>query len=205
MPTIAARITLILAHLRQAVAAFAARREATPDVWLGTTLFLPIRQSGLPAPRPVATWNLLCARLARIATRVQALFDRWRAGTLPTPRPSRPGRPYTPSTAPRLPATRAWVVVQIPGSANFATQLEALLADPEFPPFLAAAPQVGRLLRPLCRMLGTPLPLPLALPKRPCAPRPARPPPTSPAPIPVHADFSPPLPPFLAGRRILPA
>ena len=204
MPTIAARIILILAHLRQSVAAFAARREATPDVWLGTTLFLPIRQPGVPAARPVATWNLLCARLGRIATRVQMLFDRWRAGTLPTTRPSRAGRPYTPSTAPRLPTTRAWVVAQIPGSANFGTQLEALLADPDFPPFLAAAPQAGRLLRPLCRMLGTPMPPPLALPARPSAPRRVPPPPAPRATTPTAEPVSPPLDPFLARHRILP-
>ena len=35
-----------------------------------------------------------------------------------------------------------------------ASQLRHLLRDAEFAAFLAAAPQAGRLLRPLCRMLG---------------------------------------------------
>jgi hypothetical protein len=45
-------------------------------------------------------------------------------------------------------------------------QLYHLLNDPEMKAILATAPQVGRILRPFCRILGLPLPPELELPKR---------------------------------------
>ena len=51
-------------------------------------------------------------------------------------------------------------------------QLQAFLDDPELAAMAAAAPQVGRLVRPLCRMMNMPPPPYLLLPKRPRRPRP---------------------------------
>ena len=56
-------------------------------------------------------------------------------------------------------------------AAQFAPQVEHFLAEPELAALLRDAPQAGRLLRPLCRMLAIPVPAPLRLPARP--PRPA--------------------------------
>ena len=55
----------------------------------------------------------------------------------------------------RLPAGRGWLVRVLGYEAvGYGSQLEALLAEPEMVAVLAAVPAVGRILRPLCRMLG---------------------------------------------------
>jgi len=55
----------------------------------------------------------------------------------------------------RLPAGRGWLVRALGYEAvAYGSQLEALLAEPEMAAILAAAPAVGRVLRPLCKMLG---------------------------------------------------
>ena len=59
------------------------------------------------------------------------------------------------------------------GLAHF--QLNAFLERPDLPAFLAAVPQAGRYLRPLCRLLAVPQPEFLALPPRPRRTRPPRP------------------------------
>ncbi len=46
----------------------------------------------------------------------------------------------------------------VPGAAAGAAQLQTLLTEPEMAALTAAAPQMGRLLRPLCRMLGVTAP-----------------------------------------------
>ena len=51
-------------------------------------------------------------------------------------------------------------------AAGCGSQLQFLLTDPEFAALIAAAPQMGRVLRPLCRMLGVELPPLLARPSR---------------------------------------
>jgi hypothetical protein len=75
-------------------------------------------------------------------------------------------------------------------AASSGSQLHYLLTDPEFAAFLAAAPQAGRLLRPLCRALGISRnpDLPGALFETPDLPRPTRPrpkPPAAPSPAPL--------------------
>ncbi len=187
MLTLATRFAVLVANLRAAVATFAARRDQGPGVvWLGTLAFAPIGQPNLPPPIPTATWVLLHDRLGRMASRFQALFDRWRAGTLPTPRPSRArpspaGRSRAPHPCRRLPAARAWVARRLPEASPFVAHLNTLLADESCAAFLAAAPQAGRILRPLAHLLGTPLPPGLTRPRRPRAPRPHKPAPPPPA------------------------
>jgi len=133
MATLATRFVLILRDLRAVVAA---------------------HMAGDPARVPLFTF--LWTRLGRMSRRFETLFTQWQAGTLPSPCPSRAGqtrRPRAPS--PRLPRGSTWVVAAIGyQAAGQAGALQYLLNDPQMPDFLAAVPQAGRLLRPLCHMLG---------------------------------------------------
>ncbi len=112
------------------------------------------------AARGAGTWLavplmlLLWSRLRRTAERFARLAAKVHAGTLPPPRRRlRSPRPARPQTL-RLPRGFAWLVRRLPQAAAAASQLQHLLADPAMADLLAAAPQAGRLLRPLCRMLG---------------------------------------------------
>ena len=168
MTSFTTRLIAILTNLRQAIAAYAAQQNRDQNlVWLGTIAYAPIMPPNAPPPLPAETWGLLYYRLNRMAARFTALFHRWRTGTLPAPRPTQTGRPYTPRPVLRLPSACGWVNHRIPASAACTGQLEALLHDPELPEFLAAAPQAGRILRPLCHALGLPEPAWLKLPARP--------------------------------------
>ena len=115
---------------------------------------------------------LVWTRLRRMATRFAILAARASAGTLPRrrirgPRPQNPAR--LPPQRQRLPQGVFWLIRLLPEAAQFAGQVQHLLSDPEMAALLAAAPQAGRILRPLCRMLALP-PGPAAL--RPAVPRP---------------------------------
>ena len=106
-------------------------------------------------------------RIGRAATRFLALFTRWQTNTLPTPRPTRAGQPYTPRPKPYFPAGRAWLA----GATDHhvrgrASQLEHLIASPDMAEFLTQVPQAGRILRPLCQMLGINTPSTLLLSPR---------------------------------------
>lgn len=129
---------------------------------------------------PAELRALLRDRAARAITRLLALFAIWQSGALPKPRydfprpriqaTPRPRRPYQ-----RLPRSRAWAGARVFELRGYASQLSHLLANPGMAPFLAACPQAGRLLRPLCHAIGADLPPLLALPPRPRAHR-TRPP-----------------------------
>ena len=178
MKDLAIHLTLILSGLRVAIGAYLARRDSVPGVvWLGARAFIPVTApltaaQQIAAAVPTETWTLLWTRIGRMAARFQTLFDRWRAGALPKPDAARPGRPNR-APAPRLPTRHAWIVAAVGyQAAGHASQLSALMAQPEFNDFIAAVPQSGRLLRPLCRMLGiTPAPPGLARPTKPRPPR----------------------------------
>jgi hypothetical protein len=118
-------------------------------------------------------------KFAILAARVQA-------GTLPPPRrrTARPGcRPPSPY---RLPRKFGLLIRLMPGSAAcFGSQLQHFLAEPETTALLEAAPQAGRLFRPLCRMLAIPVPPSLRLPPRPARATPARATPAQPEPA-IH-------------------
>ena len=210
MIDVPATLTLILSGLRAAVGAYMAQRQRTPSVvWLGTRAYLPVVAPQTPAERIIAaisteTWTLLWHRLGRIANRFQALYNHWRAGTLPKPAAPRPRRPSRPPAsrppAPRLPTRQTWIVAAIGyQAAGRAAHLNILMAEPEFNAFIAAVPRAGRLLRPLCHSLGIPLPPALRLPPRstPARPRklaPPRPPPLPPLLPLAPIGFRPPLP-----------
>ena len=194
MPTIAARFTLLVSMLRTAIGVFVAR-EARPlhVAWLGRQVFVERRAPARLPPLPEPVWGLFQQRLLRLARRFQALFDRWQSNTLPKMRPRRSPhldaglpRTYTPHTprkpTPRLPRAFAWVNYRIPESAPPSGWLESLLHDPDTKAFVQAAPQAGRLLRPLCTALGQHHPDWLKLPPRPRRPRTRKPRPSAPLP-----------------------
>ena len=143
----------------------------------------------------------LSSRIARARERLLHLLLALAAGRLPRHRPRTPGQPAR-RGGPRptyLPHRRAWLVA-IFGyrAAGYASQLEAVLSDPAIQAALATAiaqsPGIARTLRPLCRMLGVPLPPPLQPALRPAQPRP------KPAPKPPRPAL-PPLLPFYPQRR----
>ena len=100
-------------------------------------------------------------RLRRFVFRFEALLADFRAGRLsaaPSPRGGGDNLPQLPGLAglpqPSLPRAFGWLLRLAPESAAFAGQVEYLLADPEMKALLAGSPQAGRMLGPLCRMLG---------------------------------------------------
>lgn len=107
---------------------------------------------------------LICQRLGRIAARFAIVAARVGAGSLRTA-PSRAerrpatgssaaSRPAASPTGPLLPRGFAWLLRLLPEAAAAGSQLQSLLCDPEMAALISAAPQIGRLLRPLCRMLA---------------------------------------------------
>ena len=165
METLATLLTAILSGLRAALAPHV--NHHTPR----TPIFL-------------IAYN----RIGRAVRRFQNLFDRWQANTLPTPRPARAARATEPRQKPYFPAGRAWLAGTTDHHVRgYASQLQHLLAHPDMAEFLAAAPQAGRILRPLCHMLGVTMPailLPRSRAKPEAGPSRAKPPRPKPAPLP---------------------
>jgi len=133
-------------------------------------------------PGPLQPLMMLIWRyLHRPVQRLQRLIEKLQAGTLTPPRPRAitPTPPIPRAPKLRLPNHHAWLIRLIQRTAQLHAQLEILIARPEMAELLAAAPQAGRILRPLCRMLGIrPLPPILRLPPRPRRARPPKPAPT---------------------------
>ena len=166
----------------------------------------------------IALAYLLQARFNRMTSRFAALYALWEAGKLPKPRTPRPSRARPDSAEslaePRLhcPHEFGWMHRHFqttgPGDhiliATSHNDLAAMLQMPRLQEFAAAAPQIGRILRPLCRMLAIPAPDFLKLPKRPrrAIPKRARRP-RAPRPAPAPAP-PPPLHPFLASHNFQP-
>ena len=134
---------------------------------------------------------LLRAYLSRTLDTITRLHAQFLAGTLPAPRPavitprqSTGGEaPEARPASPRIPPGHVFVPFFV---GHLYHALNELIADPEMQALLQAAPQAGRLLRPLWRrMTADPLPDILRLPKRPRRPRrqsaPAEPEPKPPA------------------------
>ncbi len=137
-PDLAERLGPILLHLRRAAA------DRSVKYWA----YVPL---GL----------LFAAYLSSVMRRVESLVARHRAGRLRA-RPHR-ARTVQPReeiarAAPkrRLPARFGWVVEWLGHhAAGCAAQLRHMLThDPDLVALLDAGPQAGRVLRPLCRMLG---------------------------------------------------
>ena len=168
-----------------------AERFAGILAWLNRALAAAAAKNRLMAPLILLLWprlNRLAARFASLAARVAAGTAAPRRRTSPRPASARPRKPYA-----RLPRRFGWLLrLEREAAAAAGSQLQHLLTDPEMADILAAAPQAGRLLRPLCRMLGVRPPVVLAPPPRPAGPPvaarrraagrpfPATPPPDSP-------------------------
>jgi hypothetical protein len=141
------------------------------------------------APLVVLIW----ARLRRLVGRILRLAARIEAGTPPRPRrraarPRLPRPTRRPPPTCRLPRGRAWLLRLVPGEgACAASQLRHLLTEPDMLALAAADPRMGRLLRPLCHMLGVAPPPVLA-------PAQVRSPPAAPAAPAADAPAAPRLP-----------
>jgi len=137
---------------------------------------------------------LIWTYLRRLQSRFVRLAARIEAGRAQARRRATPRAPASRPRPPRLPRGVAWLVRLVPEAASGASQLQHLLTEPEMAALIEAAPQAGRLLRPLCRMLGVAPPPALALPARRAAPaappRPAAVLPSGAAP-PALADATP--------------
>jgi len=135
-------------------------------------------------PGPLQPLMMLIWRyLHRPAQRLARLIAKLQAGTLAPPRAKpAPTTPPIPRAAKlRLPNRHAWLIRLIQRTAQLNAQLEILMTRPEIAELLAAAPQAGRILRPLCRMLGIrPMPAVLRLQPSPRRPRPPKPKPATP-------------------------
>lgn len=153
IPSVPDRFALIFKLLRDSVAHAGGKR------WLAAPLVIPI-------------WK----KINNIAVRFAALAAMAAAGTLPAPRRRRsqspnprPRPPLPPAqngvadhgpanNAPRLPRRFGWLLPMVPGAAIARSQLRYLLAQPEIAALLDAHPQLQKLLRPLCWMLGLRVP-----------------------------------------------
>ena len=186
MRSITDHLTLIIDLLKRAIGVHLDRqarlRPHVPTMGLAID-YTPAEPPPGPAPLPQQAYELLWHRAHRIAHRFLALFARWQSNTFPTPRlrpktTRKPTRKPTASTLPRLPRAFGWANKRLPESPPAAGTLEDLIVNraAELRPFLQAAPQAGRLLRPLCTALGVRLPEYLSLPPRPRKPRAPKPP-----------------------------
>ena len=155
----------------------------------------------LPHPMFVAIHHVLSSRIRRFA----ALVARVRAGLVRKPsttvRPTAAPRPRPPGQV--LPRRRGWLLSVIPGAIAYASQLSHLLAQPDMAELIARAPTLGRLIRPLARMLAMDLPAAL---QRPPPPRRPRPKVEKPKPRPERTDYALPSrrPSIVIGHRRLP-
>ncbi|MEE3504216.1 hypothetical protein [Acidiphilium acidophilum] len=143
---------------------------------------------------------LISTRLTRIIERFATIVSRDRATpTQPTQPPARKPRPTperepAPGLAPlRLPYHFAWLLRLVPptitqgnAAVNGRIGIQSLLDDPELLALIARNRAAGRLLRPLCHMLGIQPPPLLRRPKPPRSPEPTSPDPPAPAEPPRH-------------------
>ena len=129
LPELARRLTVILRPLAALAAAEFLRR-----------------------PKLAGLILVLWHRLTHVARR----FAQVKAATA-TRRPARARKAPVarPQVMARLPTGRGWLVQSLGyQAANYASQLEHLLAQPEMRAAIDAAPGFGRVLRPVCWMLG---------------------------------------------------
>jgi hypothetical protein len=150
------------------------------------------RRLRMPRPLIVLVWS----RLARLANRFLSLVDWLNAGKLPPAARRRPAAPRSASGP--LWRTRhvAWVLRTMkPEVATCAGTLEYLLSMPEMTELIREVPQVGRILRPLCKILGVKPTAELVLPRRAPAPPSARAPSARANPLLPRSDPLPPDPP----------
>ena len=97
---------------------------------------------------------LLYSRLARAVRRFERALTR-PAGKMRAPRVRAERRDIGRVRPVGLPSGRGWLVRELGWeAAGYMSQLAALLAEVEMRAVIAAVPATGRILRPICRMLG---------------------------------------------------
>ena len=112
--------------------------------------------AGARGPTLVPPYITLHKYLRGVQARLVSLLTRIAAGEIPQPPRPRAPRAATTPRALRLSARKACLIRLIPyKAAVFSIQLYDLLSVPEVAAFMAANPRFGRILRPLCSMLGT--------------------------------------------------
>jgi hypothetical protein len=141
---------------------------------------------------PIPVIKLVWKRLRRLKARFVSTMARFLAGTLPAPGsdvPARPARVRPAAASPpaevppwlRIPTCSGWLIQRISWFLmSRYYDLEELLEKPEVAASVAEAPQLGRVLRPMCHMLGVKQPDWLRRPPRPRRPRVVIPPPPPP-------------------------
>ena len=105
-------------------------------------------------PRLIMLSIPLCRRITRARLRFERLMARLAAGKLPSLRPRKPhqGGPHKPRV---IPQSRWWLIRTLGWEVNGqASQLAAVLDDPEAVALLAQIPAAIRILAPIRRMLG---------------------------------------------------
>jgi hypothetical protein len=121
--------------------------------------------------------KLIWRRLRRMSRRFAAILARLQAGTLVEARRA-PGRAARTAGSWRwvgLSQCSGWVIHAVSWFVMMRHyELEEMLEDPETAALVAEAPQLGSVLRPLCRMLAVTPPAWLKLPRRARAPRVAK-------------------------------
>ena len=158
----------------------------------GIIAAIGIPAARIPALNPILT--LVYRRIFALIGRLDRLAVKFRDGTLPKPRRRAPkaqsvitkNRDRKPEL--RLPTRYGWLYHIAQPVAQWAPHIERFVNDPDTIALAAAAPQAGRLLRPLCRLMMVPIPDHLRLPPRPRKPR--APKPSTPKP---RAKLLPPL------------
>ena len=129
-------------------------------------------------PVAVAAW----VRFQRLGRRFVALVKQWQAGTLPVVVPAvAPARPRAKAVRVAKPGLLSrgvnWFRKLFPAtSIPLSGHLDYLLeCEAEIRAIVAATPEAGRILRPMCHMVGLKAPAWLALPRRKRKPRVAKP------------------------------
>jgi hypothetical protein len=139
----------------------------------------------LAQPVAMLLWTRLALLRARVTRLAARLADGKGSGV-----PRNPPTPSGTALKPRrptqrvLPRSAGWLIPLVPEAAAAGSQLRHLLADPEMAALIEAAPQMRRLLGPLCRSLGVRLPPDLLPPPRAPKPRKPRQPAAAPRPAP---------------------
>ena len=146
--------------------AFVSNTLADRFAWLFAglckTIGVEACRRGMEAALAWAVWN----RVRVLGERLVALAERVRSGRVvrrtPRPRTPHPGPPPQGGREKRatviLPRAFGWVVRALPETMQFAGVLALMLRDAETVALVAKAPEAGRMLRPLCRLLGVQAP-----------------------------------------------
>ena len=119
---------------------------------------------------------LIYRRVGEAAGRIERLLIRFRAGRLWRRKQrtavQRPSAQRRVRAEPALPRRFGWLVRACGyRAAGFGSQLQTVLQSPDMAELLAAAPQAGRILRPLCRALAFEWPTPEPKPEKVKTPR----------------------------------